>query len=123
MHLVPTHEDVVGLLRRTGGLREGHFEYNNGLHANEYLQVALTMRYYEVAKILSVGLSRKLRANSMWAFYDWIRDSVKRDKVVESHRQVFHFQDLDGQASLNNPTRPRGMTRTTDTTIIPTRIR
>src|SRR6202789_1393671 len=64
MHLVPTHDEVVDLLRRTGGLRQGHFEYNNGLHADEYLQVALTMRYYEAAKILSVGLSRKLRANS-----------------------------------------------------------
>src|SRR5215467_8113300 len=64
MHLVPTQEEVVALLRRTGGLREGHFEYPNGLHANEYFQVALTMRYYEAAKILSVGLSRLLRANS-----------------------------------------------------------
>jgi len=64
MHLVPTHDEVVDLLRRTGGLREGHFEYSNGLHANEYLQVALTMRYYDAAKVLSVGLSRKLRANS-----------------------------------------------------------
>jgi orotate phosphoribosyltransferase len=64
MHLVPTQEEVVALLRRTGGLREGHFEYPNGLHANEYLQVALTLRYYEAAKILSVGLSRQLRANS-----------------------------------------------------------
>src|ERR1700685_1001314 len=64
MQLVPTHDEVVELLRRTGGLREGHFEYTSGLHANEYLQVALTMRYYEAAKILSVGLSRKLRANS-----------------------------------------------------------
>src|SRR5216684_4525272 len=64
MHLIPTQEEVVALLRRTGGLRDGHFEYPNGLHANEYLQVALTMRYYEAAKILSVGLSRQLRANS-----------------------------------------------------------
>src|SRR5260370_5457064 len=64
MHLVPTHDEVVEMLRSTGGLREGHFEYTNGLHSNEYLQVALTMRYYEAAKILSVGLSRKLRANS-----------------------------------------------------------
>jgi orotate phosphoribosyltransferase len=63
MHLVPTQEEVVALLRRTGGLRDGHFEYTSGLHANEYLQVALTMRYYEAAKILSVGLSRQLRAN------------------------------------------------------------
>src|ERR1700674_1507587 len=64
MQLVPTHDDVVALLRRTGGLRDGHFEYRNGLHSNEYLQVPLTMRYYEAAKILSVGLSRKLRAGS-----------------------------------------------------------
>jgi len=64
MHLVPTQEEVVKLLRRTGGLRDGHFEYTTGLHANEYLQVALTMRYYEAAKVLSVGLSRQLRAHS-----------------------------------------------------------
>src|SRR6201985_2691012 len=64
MQLVPNHDDVVALLRRTGGLREGHFEYTNGLHADEYLQVALTMRYYEAAKILSVGLSRLLRAHA-----------------------------------------------------------
>jgi orotate phosphoribosyltransferase len=64
MELVPTHDEVVALLRRTGGLREGHFEYSDGLHADEYLQVALTMRYYDAAKILSVALSRKLRAHS-----------------------------------------------------------
>jgi orotate phosphoribosyltransferase len=33
------------------------------MHGNEYLQVALAMRYYQHAKILSVGLSRLLRAN------------------------------------------------------------
>ena len=64
MHLVPTHDEVVDLLRRTGGLRTGHFEYTNGLHADEYLQVALAFRYYQHAKVLSVGLSRLLRANS-----------------------------------------------------------
>src|SRR5271168_3025723 len=64
MHLVPTHDEVVDLLRTTGGLREGHFEYTNGMHANEYLQVALTMRNFETAKILSVALSRLLRAHS-----------------------------------------------------------
>jgi orotate phosphoribosyltransferase len=64
MELVPTQEDVVELLRRTGALRDGHFEYPNGLHSNEYLQVALATRYYQHAKVLSVGLSRRLRANS-----------------------------------------------------------
>jgi orotate phosphoribosyltransferase len=63
MELVPTQEDVVRLLRRTGAIREGHFEYPNGLHATEYMQVQLAMRYYQHAKVLSVGLSRLLRAN------------------------------------------------------------
>jgi orotate phosphoribosyltransferase len=64
MELVPTQDDVVALLRRTGGLRDGHFEYAGGQHITEYLQVALTMRDYEAAKVLSVGLSRKVRANT-----------------------------------------------------------
>jgi orotate phosphoribosyltransferase len=64
MHLVPTQDEVVDLLRKTGALREGHFEYPNGLHSNEYLQVALAMRYYQHAKMLGVSLSRLLRANS-----------------------------------------------------------
>ncbi|MGI8743881.1 MAG: phosphoribosyltransferase family protein [Bryobacteraceae bacterium] len=63
MHLVPTQEEVVGLLRQTGAIRDGHFEYPNGLHANEYMQVQLAMRYFQHAKVLSVGLSRLLRAN------------------------------------------------------------
>src|SRR5512137_1282659 len=63
MHLVPTQEEVVELLRQTGALRDGHFEYPNGLHADEYLQVALAMRYFQHAKTLSVGLSRQLRAH------------------------------------------------------------
>ena len=63
MELVPTQDDVVALLRRTGGLRDGHFEYSGGQHITEYLQVALTMRDYQAAKVLSVGLSRKVRAN------------------------------------------------------------
>jgi orotate phosphoribosyltransferase len=64
MHLVPMQEEVIELLRQTGALRDGHFVYPNGIHANEYLQVALAMRYYQNAKALSVGLSRLLRANT-----------------------------------------------------------
>ncbi|MDP9053421.1 MAG: phosphoribosyltransferase [Acidobacteriota bacterium] len=55
---------MVCILRDTGALRDGHFVYSNGLHSNEYLQVALAMRYYQHAKTFSVGLSRLLRANS-----------------------------------------------------------
>ena len=63
MHLIPTQEEVVTLLRETGALRDGHFEYPTGLHSNEYLQVPLAMRYYQYQRMLSVGLSRRLRAN------------------------------------------------------------
>ena len=63
MHLLPTQDEVVRILRETGALRDGHFVHPNGLHSNEYLQVPLAMRYYQHAKMLSVGLSRLLRAN------------------------------------------------------------
>jgi orotate phosphoribosyltransferase len=64
MHLVPTQEEVIGILRQTGALRQGHFEYPNGLHSNEYLQVPLALRYYQHQRLLSVALSRLLRANT-----------------------------------------------------------
>jgi len=64
MHLIPTQDEVVALLRETGALRDGHFEYPSGFHSNEYLQVPLAMRHYQDQRLLSVGLSRLLRANS-----------------------------------------------------------
>ena len=63
MELVPTQAEVLKLLRDTGALRHGHFIYSNGLHSNEYLQVALAMRHYQHARVLSVGLSRLVRSN------------------------------------------------------------
>ena len=38
MHLIPTNEEVIALLRKTAHSRDGHFEYPNGVHTNEYLQ-------------------------------------------------------------------------------------
>jgi len=64
MHLIPTQDEVVAMLRDTGALRDGHFEYPTGLHSNEYLQVPLALRRYQNQRMLSVGLSRLLRANS-----------------------------------------------------------
>jgi len=63
MHLIPTQEEVVAVLRETGALRTGHFEYPNGLHSDGYLQVPLALRYYQHQRMLSVGLSRLLRGN------------------------------------------------------------
>jgi orotate phosphoribosyltransferase len=76
MHLIPTNEEVIAMLRQTGALRVGHFEYPNGVHADEYLQVALAFRYFEYAKMLSVGLSRRLRADTE------IRAMVKELSIV-----------------------------------------
>src|ERR1035441_2039953 len=64
MELVPTQDEVLALLRETGALQNGHFECLNGLHTDINLETALAMRYHRNAKTLSVGLSRKLRANS-----------------------------------------------------------
>jgi orotate phosphoribosyltransferase len=63
MEMIPTEQEVIALLKETGALRAGHFEYPNGLHSDQYLQVPIAMRHFETAKLLSVGLSRKIRAN------------------------------------------------------------
>lgn len=63
MHLIPTEDEIVALLRDTGALRDGHFRYPTGLHSNEYLQVPLAMRQSQHHRLMSVGLSRRLRAN------------------------------------------------------------
>ena len=63
MHLIPTQDEVVTVLRETGALRDGHFEYPTGMHSNEYLQVPLALRYYQYQRMLAVGLSRLLRAH------------------------------------------------------------
>jgi orotate phosphoribosyltransferase len=63
MHLIPTQDEVVAVLRETGALRDGHFEYPTGLHSNEYLQVPLALRYSQYQRMLAVGLSRLLRAH------------------------------------------------------------
>jgi orotate phosphoribosyltransferase len=63
MELIPTQEEVTKLLQDTGALRQGHFQFPNGLHSDQYLQVALAMRYSQHARTLSVGLSRQVRAN------------------------------------------------------------
>jgi orotate phosphoribosyltransferase len=76
MHLIPTQDEVVSVLRETGALRDGHFEYPSGLHSNEYLQVPLALRYSQHQRMLAVGLSRLLRAHPE------IRAAVKDLSIV-----------------------------------------
>ena len=64
MEIIPRQDEVLAVLRETGALREGNFVYPNGLYSDLYLQVPLAFRYYQHAKTLSVGLSRKVRANA-----------------------------------------------------------
>ncbi|HEX6125116.1 MAG TPA: phosphoribosyltransferase family protein [Pyrinomonadaceae bacterium] len=59
--LVPTPESVMEILQKTGAYRRGHFVYPNGKHASHYFQMPLAFRYYDNARILSVGLSRLFR--------------------------------------------------------------
>jgi orotate phosphoribosyltransferase len=59
--LIPTSEQVCDLLKETGALREGHFEFPNGMHAAHYFQMPLAMRYHGNARVLNVALSRMLR--------------------------------------------------------------
>ena len=64
MELVPTQRDVINLFSKTGALRDGHFALPSGFHTDRYLETLLAMRYHHQAKVLSVGLSRLLRADS-----------------------------------------------------------
>lgn len=63
MELIPSQEEVLGILRQTGAMRQGHFELPTGRHTDHYLQMPLAMRYYREAKMLSVALSRLLRSD------------------------------------------------------------
>ena len=53
--LIPSPESVMGILKTTGAYRKGHFIYPNGKHASHYFQMPLAFRYYDNARILSVG--------------------------------------------------------------------
>lgn len=66
--LIPTQESVMEILEKTGAHRRGHFVYPNGKHASHYFQMPLAFRYYDNARILSVGLSRLFRMEkSIWS--------------------------------------------------------
>ena len=61
VQLIPSAEQVTDLLRETGALREGHFEFPNGQHSTHYFQMPLAMRYHGNARVLNVALSRLFR--------------------------------------------------------------
>ena len=61
VQLIPSPEEVMQILQRTGAYREGHFVYPTGKHTPHYFQMPLAFRYYDTARVLAVALSRKFR--------------------------------------------------------------
>ena len=61
VQLIPSSEEIMRILKRTGAFREGHFVYPNGKHTAHYFQMPLAFRYYDTARVLAVALSRKFR--------------------------------------------------------------
>src|SRR5512140_1602272 len=61
VNLIPSPESVMQILSSTGAYQKGHFVYPSGKHASHYFQMPLAFRYYDNARILSVGLSRMFR--------------------------------------------------------------
>ena len=63
VQLIPSAEEIMNILKRTGAFREGHFVYPNGKHTAHYFQMPLAFRYYDTARVLAVALSRKFRVD------------------------------------------------------------
>ncbi len=61
VQLIPSPDEIMQILKRTGAFREGHFVYPNGKHTAHYFQMPLAFRYYDTARVLAVALSRKFR--------------------------------------------------------------
>ena len=61
VQLIPSADEIMQILKRTGAFREGHFVYPNGKHTAHYFQMPLAFRYYDTARVLAVALSRKFR--------------------------------------------------------------
>jgi orotate phosphoribosyltransferase len=61
VQLIPSQEQVREMLRETGALREGRFQYPNGTQSQYYFQMPLAMRYHGNARVFNVALSRMFR--------------------------------------------------------------
>lgn len=61
VNLIPSSDEVMKILKESSAFREGHFVYPSGKHTPHYFQMPLAFRYYDTARVLAVGLSRKLR--------------------------------------------------------------
>ena len=63
VNLIPSHDEIMGILRKSGAFRQGHFIFPNGMHTQYYFQMPLAFRFADTARILAVGLSRLFRVD------------------------------------------------------------
>ncbi len=61
INLIPPKDEVMQILESSGAYRNGHFVNAAGKHTSHHFRVPWAFHYYDNARILAVGLSRKLR--------------------------------------------------------------
>lgn len=61
VNLIPPPESVMRILNETEAYRFGHFVNPEDKHSSHYFRVPRAFHFYDNARVLSVGLSRKFR--------------------------------------------------------------
>ena len=64
VNLIPAPESVMQILQKTNAYRFGHFVSQSGQHSSHYFKVPVTFHFYDNARVLAVGLSRKFRMDA-----------------------------------------------------------
>ena len=59
--LIPSSDQVMATLNKTGAFRHGHFAYPAGEHTPNYFQMPLALRHFQIARELGVAVSRLFR--------------------------------------------------------------
>ena len=67
-------KDILGILRDSGALLEGHFELRSGLHSDRYFQCANVLRYPRLAGKLCDELMAKVKKE--------LKGGIKADGVI-----------------------------------------
>src|SRR2546429_622288 len=92
VQLIPSPEDIMQILKRTGAFREGHFVYPTGKHTAHYLQTPLAFRYYDTVRVLGahiIGWGSVVRFQSAPAEIDGV--TIK--SLVEFDEKFYESSD------------------------------
>jgi orotate phosphoribosyltransferase len=55
-------QEVLGMLKHVGALREGHFKFSSGLHSEVYIQCALLLKEPDLAEKVCAGIADHFRS-------------------------------------------------------------